>query len=73
MGTVFHNALIFLPEILLGSASHCRAVRLRLRYAQDDTGWGICASLALEPVGRCIASGSARERRYVALQLDIDT
>ena len=28
--------MIFSPEILLGYASHCSAVRLRIRYAQDD-------------------------------------
>ena len=30
----------WLPEILLGYASYCSAVRLRLRFAQDDTGGG---------------------------------
>ena len=30
----------WIPEILLGFASYCSAVRLRLRSAQDDTGEG---------------------------------
>ena len=44
--------MIFSPEILLGYASHCSAVRLRIRYAQDDTARFRFAALATQRASR---------------------